>query len=196
VIINAVNFMKILEFETCLAHASDVDDMALAHRDSIRSIGPGFYPLSVVSDWEEGLTGALYLRAMESGEVFFIARGTVDGRALVLGFASDYRIEDSRHGTSVYVRGIAARCGIGSALLKAAEAHAVGRGATSIEIEASFAGVEFYRANGFTEIGRGETYLQSGRPIGCVFMRKDLAAPNAVRPDTSGGVTTGESGRP
>ena len=36
------------------------------------------------------------------------------------------------------------------------------------------AGVEFYKANGFDEIARGETRLMSGRPIACVFMRKTL----------------------
>ena len=44
---------------------------------------------------------------------------------------------------SVYVRGIAARRGIGSALLGLAEAHAVAHGAASLQVEASLAGVEF-----------------------------------------------------
>lgn len=166
--------MTIAEVETRRAHPSDVDDMALAHRDSIRSIGPAFYPPNVVHDWEEGLTGDVYLEAMKAGEVFFIATGKVDGTALVLGFASDYRLEGTTHGTSVYVRGIAARRGIGSTLFGLAEAHAVAQGATRIHVEASLAGVKFYRANGFTEVGRGETRLMSGRPIACVFMRKDL----------------------
>lgn len=167
--------MKIAEVETRRAHPSDADDIALAHRDSIRSIGPRFYPPSVVDDWEEGLTADVYLKAMDGGEVFFIATGKVDGTALVLGFASDYCIDGSRHGTSVYVRGIAARRRIGSDLFVLAEAHAVANGGTTIQVEASLAGVEFYRANGFAEVGRGETRLMSGRPIACVFMRKDLA---------------------
>jgi GNAT superfamily N-acetyltransferase len=165
----------IVEFDTYLANASDVDDIASAHRDSIRSIGPQFYPLPVVNDWEDGVSSALYLSAMEAGEVFYIAKAK-DGEPAVLGFASDYSIDGPRHGASVYVRGMAARRGVGSALLKAAEAHAVGRGATSIEIEASRAGVDFYRAHAFIETGRGETYLRSGRPIGCVFMRKNVGA--------------------
>ena len=70
------------------------------------------------------------------------------------------------------MRGIAARRGIGSALLRLAEAHAVANGATSIHIEASLAGVEFYESNGYTEVGRGESRLMSGRAIACVFMRK------------------------
>lgn len=164
-----------MRFETRRADASDADAIAAAHQDSIRSIGPKFYPPTVVADWEEGLTGEVYVKAMERGEAFFIAVGEMEGRPAVLGFATDYRTEGSEHGTSVYVRGNAARCGIGSALYRLAEAHAVSAGATAIQVEASFAGVEFYKANGFVEAGRGETRLMSGRPISCVFMHKTLA---------------------
>jgi putative acetyltransferase len=166
-----------VEFETRQAHPSDADAIALAHRDSIRSIGPRFYPPEVVDAWGAGLTGEVYLRAMTGGEIFYIATGRVDGLPLVLGFASDYPIEGSTHGTSVYVRGCAARRGIGSALLRLAEAHAAAAGAARVHVEASLAGVEFYKANGFIEIGRGTTRLMSGRTIDCVFMRKPLRAP-------------------
>jgi ribosomal protein S18 acetylase RimI-like enzyme len=166
--------MRNAAVETRRADPADADAMALAHRDSIRSIGPAFYPPDVVDDWEEDLSGDLYRGAMEAGEVFFIATGTVDDTTLVLGFASDYRIKDREHGTSVYVRGSVARRGIGSAIFRLAESHAIASGATSIHVEASLAGVEFYRANGFIEVGRGETHLRSGRPIACVFMRKEL----------------------
>jgi putative acetyltransferase len=166
--------MTIAGLETRRADRSDVDNIALAHRDSIRSIGPQFYPPNVVDDWSEGLTGDLYLRAMDGGEVFFIATGTVDGTHVVLGFASDYLIDGVKHGTSVYVRGSAARRGIGSQLLALAEGHAVANGAAEIHVEASLAGLEFYRAHGFIETGRGETRLMSGRAIACVFMRKSL----------------------
>ena len=85
-----------------------------------------------------------------------------------------YAIEGTTHGTSVYVRGMATRQRIGSALMRSAEAQAIERGATSIYIEASLASVEFYKANGLVETGRGDTHLRSGRPIACAFMRKDL----------------------
>ena len=156
------------------ADAADVEAIADAHRDSIRSLGSAFYAAPDVSAWQAGVAGDLYSNAMDGGEVFFIATGRVDGRELVLGFASDYPVEGTMHGTSVYVRGVAARLGIGTALLRRAETHAVARGATSIQIEASLAGVEFYRANGYTELRRGETRLTSGHAIGCVFMRKPL----------------------
>ena len=152
--------------------------IALAHRDAIQSIGPAFYPPEIVEDWQEAISGRLYLEAMDAGEVFFIALGEVGGRRAVLGFASDYCIEGPTHGASVYVRGRAARRGIGSALLARAESHAIETGGTSIEIEAWLAGVAFYRAKGFVETGRGEARLTTGRSMECVFMRKHLSAVN------------------
>jgi len=172
--------MKIA-FETRRADPSDADDIALAHRDSIRSIGPAFYPPHVVDDWAEGLAPEMYRDAMARGEVFFIASGSVDGKNVVLGFASDYGIEGSTHGASVYVRGVAARCGIGAALFRLVESHAIARGATIIQVEASLPGIEFYKALGFREHGRGAAYLRSGRPIACAFMRKDLVPDGSAR---------------
>jgi hypothetical protein len=96
-------------FEIRCAERSDVDEIAAAHRDSIQSLGPVFYSAEVVEYWQEAITGELYLKAMEAGEVFFIALGEVDGNRAVIGFASDYCIEGSKHGTSVYVRGSWAR---------------------------------------------------------------------------------------
>jgi ribosomal protein S18 acetylase RimI-like enzyme len=162
------------QYRTRRAEPADIDAIALAHRDSIRTIGALFYPSAVVDDWGAGIEPALYLNAMKGGEVFFIATETVESTPAVLGFSSDYRVDGRTHGTSVYVRGSAARQGIGSALLAMAEAHAVAAGATAVQIEASLAGVEFYRANGFVEVSRGEVRLTTGRSIACVHMRKRL----------------------
>jgi GNAT superfamily N-acetyltransferase len=170
--------MTIAGFTTRRAEPSDAGDIADAHRDSIQSIGSRFYPPNVVDDWGEGLTSDVYVKAMAGGEVFFIATGEIDGKPAVLGFASEYRIDGTQHGMSVYVRGAAARQGIGSALFRLTEAHAIARGASIIHVEASLAGVEFYQANGFEEISRGETHLMSGKPILCVFMQKDVRDPS------------------
>ena len=161
--------------ETRQALPSDAEAIAEAHLESIRSIGPAFYPPNVVDDWAEGLTGEVYVKAMEGGEVFFIATGTIDGRPAVLGFSSDYRIEGTRHGTSVYVRGRAARLGIGSTLYRLAEAHA-DHGRSDEHSRRSVA-----RRCGFLPgqrirggRARAHAQLMSGRAIACVFMRKNL----------------------
>jgi ribosomal protein S18 acetylase RimI-like enzyme len=121
---------------------------------------------------------------MARGEVFFVAIGPEAGdrrpgagnrEPEVLGFSS-HRIDGTDHGTAVYVRGRAARLGIGSALFRAAEASAIAAGATSIDIDASLAAVEFYKAHGFEEVGRGMHPLPCGRSMACVFMKKDLTA--------------------
>jgi len=162
------------EVETRRAHPADAEAIALAHVDSIRSIGSAFYPPDVVETWSSGLTPDIYVKAMQGGEAFFIATGQIDGQPAVLGF-STHRVDDAQDGTSVYVRGDAARRGIGTALLRLAEDHALAHGATKIDIQASLAGVEFYTANGFVEVGRGEALLMSGRSMPCVSMRKFLA---------------------
>jgi ribosomal protein S18 acetylase RimI-like enzyme len=163
---------EIIEFRE--AHRADVEAMAETHRDSIQSLGTSFYSAEAVALWQKDVRGQLYLEAMDRGEVFFIA---TRGNEMMLGFASDYPIDGVRHGASAYVRGSAARRGIGSTLLCLAEAQARRRGAGSVEIEASLAGVAFYRSHGFVEITRGHSLLTSGDAIACVFMRKELSPP-------------------
>jgi GNAT superfamily N-acetyltransferase len=162
------------EIQTRRANARDASAIALAHTDSIRSLGPAFYPPDVVEAWGSGLTPDVYVNAMKGGEAFFIATGTLDGQAVVLGF-STHRVDDDQDGASVYVRGDAARRGIGTALLRLAEEHARAHGAKTIQIQASLAGVEFYKANGFQELGRGDARLMSGCSMPCVSMRKTLS---------------------
>jgi putative acetyltransferase len=159
-----------MNFTVRQASVDDVNEIADAHRDSIRTIGCQYYAAEVVNDWSSEINGELYLNAMKQGEVFFIA---VDDSNEVLGFSS-HRIDDGVHGVSAYVRGNAARKGVGSALLRAAENSAVAANAATIYIDASLAAFDFYIANGFKEISRGDHQLSSGRSMPCIHMRKDL----------------------
>jgi ribosomal protein S18 acetylase RimI-like enzyme len=175
--------VETIPFETRRACPSDADAIAAAHQDSIHSLGALFYSPEVVAEWGAGLTqdnrGDIYVRAMDRGEIFYIAVGRINGELIVLGFAS-HRVEASQHRTAVYVRGAASRRGIGSALFRLAEADAIATGGTSIHVDASLAAVEFYQANGFQEVDRGEHRLKSGRLMPCVFMRKDLMTPRSI----------------
>jgi putative acetyltransferase len=155
------------------ATPSDADAIAEAHVDSIRAIGPDFYPPHVVEAWAAGLTSDLYVRAMNDGEAFFVAVDPLDDQ-VVLGF-STHRTEPDEHRTAVYVRGSAARRGVGSALFQRAEADVRACGGTTINIAASLAAVDFYKANGFEETARGEHRLRNGVMMACVLMRKTLA---------------------
>jgi GNAT superfamily N-acetyltransferase len=161
-------------FEIRVAGAEDVNGMVAAHIDSIESIGPRFYSADVVHAWCAGIQPGLYLRAMAAGEIFFVAVASQEGSREVLGFSS-HHMDGDQHGVGVYVRGIAARRGIGSALLRMAESNAVAARAASVRLDSSLAAVDFYKANGFVESGRGEHRLRQGRTMACVFMHKNLS---------------------
>ena len=152
---------------------ADAQAITIAHLDSIRSLGPAFYPSDILEIWSAGLRPDIYVTAMDGGEAFYVATGTLDGELTVLGF-STHRVDDAQDGASVYVRGRAARRGIGTLLLQHAEDHARTHGANSLHIQASLAGVKFYKANGFEEVSVGEAELITGRSMPCVFMRKSL----------------------
>ena len=163
-----------MPFEIGTATAEDAGAIAAAHIDSIESIGPLFYGADVVHAWHAAIEPSIYVNAIAAGEKFFVARVSQEGRREVLGFSS-HHADHGRHGVGVYVRGIAARRGIGSALLRAAESSAVAAGATNLHLDSSLAAVEFYKANGFVETGRGEHALRVGRTMACVFMQKNLS---------------------
>jgi putative acetyltransferase len=161
-------------FEIREATAEDAKAIAAAHIDSIESIGPRFYSSDVVRAWRAAIEPGMYLDAMARGEVFFVAAASQDGSREVLGFSS-HHLDDGQHGVGVYVRGIAARRGIGSALLRIAESSALAAGAAGLRLDSSLAAVDFYKANGFVETGRGEHRLRRGRTMACVFMHKNLS---------------------
>jgi putative acetyltransferase len=166
--------VKSPEVETRLANATDADGIAAAHLDSIRTIGARFYSPQIVEDWAARISSDRYARAMQGGEVFYIAVGMVNQKPEVPGFPS-HRIESGQHRTAVYVRHAASRSGVGSALFKLAEGNAVALGATSIRVDSSLAAIEFYQANGFEVICHGAHQLWSGRSMACVFMKKTLS---------------------
>jgi hypothetical protein len=44
-----------------------------------------------------------------------------------------------------------------------------------LRLDSSLAAVDFYKANGFVETGRGDHQLRTGRMMTCVFMQKNLS---------------------
>jgi putative acetyltransferase len=168
-----------MTWDTRRAGPSDAEGIASAHGDSIRTIGSRYYPPEVVEQWAAGLTADLYRAAMAQGEVFFVATDPAREGPQVLGFSAHHSSEG--HRIAVYVRGAASRRGIASTLFRLAERSARDSGAECIDVDASLAAVEFYRAHGFEELGRGEHRLRSGATMACVFMRKILIPDYACR---------------
>jgi putative acetyltransferase len=158
--------------EFTLRHATfeDCDAIAEAHMDSIRTLGPQKYSPAIVASWATPRNGARYRAAMEGGEIFFIA---LDAEKTVLGFSS-YRFENDKHRVAIYIRGRAARMGVGTALIKRAEEAAQNAGAKEIHVNSSLVAVPFYASQGFEVLSEGKHNLRSGLPMACVFMKKTL----------------------
>lgn len=155
------------------AELADTDAIAAAHLDSISTIGPDFYGPEIVKEWRAGLSADVYARAMRAAKHSSLPLATLAARRASSGLP---RIGLTTIGTERPSMSAVRRQGggIGSALYRLAEAHALAAGAGSIEIYASLAAVNFYRANGFEETGKGEHHLMSGQSMACVFMVKKL----------------------
>ena len=59
---------QVVKFEVRRAGLADVDEIAAAHIDSIRSIAPLYYDPAIVSAWGARVKGDLYVEAMNRGE--------------------------------------------------------------------------------------------------------------------------------
>jgi putative acetyltransferase len=153
------------------ASPADAEQIGDAHLDSIRSLGAKAYGPDVVAVWGAPKDVERYRGSMESAEVFFVAVAAGPAGERVLGFSS-YRMEEGKHRTAIYVRGEAARMGIGTALFVAAERVALEHGASEIHVDSSLGAVPFYKSLGFEELGAGQHCLSSGMLMDCVFMRK------------------------
>lgn len=156
------------------ATSLDAETIAEIHMESIRTLGPMGYPPEIVAAWGRPRDGSRYRDSMASGLYFLAVSDTSPEEAL--GFSS-LRREDGAWRIAVYVKGDAARRGIGTRLLKTAEEASRADGSGFIVLDASLVSVAFYASCGFTALESGTHRLSNGVDIPCVRMRKDLGGP-------------------
>jgi putative acetyltransferase len=156
------------------AGPADGDAIADAHVDSVWSLGAEAYPADIVAEWGAPRTGDRYRDAMTRGVIFFLAVASSSPEEdRVLGFSS-YAPEGDMHRTAVYVRGSAARQGVGRALFGPAEQAAREAGAPMLMIEAALGAVPFWKAIGFEVVGPRDHLTRGGLRMPCVLMHKHL----------------------
>ncbi len=92
----------------------------------------------------------------------------------IRGFSSAFRppTDEAEPHPAVYVRGDAARQGIGTALLQAAEAALLGMGVREIAIDASLNAVAPYARAGYADLGLREYATSGGMGMASVRMAK------------------------
>ncbi len=168
-----------LAFTIRRATAEDAAAIADVHGDAVRSLGAAHYPAEIIAEWGAPRPPKRVRDAMDRGGVFFVATNSeAPGVESVLGFSS-YAVEADMHRIAVYVRGSAARRGVGRAVYAAGESVAHAAGAQAIHIEAALGAIPFWTALGFETLDRFDHALPSGRFMPSVRMQKSLVP----RPD-------------
>ncbi len=158
------------------ATAEDAAAIADVHGDAVRNLGAAHYPAEIIAEWGAPRPAQRVRDTMDRGGIFFVATSSESqGAESVLGFSA-YAVEGDMHRIAVYVRGSAARRGVGRAVYAAAESFARAAGAPAIRIEAALGAVPFWTALGFEAVDRFDHTLPSGRLMASVRMQKPLAA--------------------
>ena len=68
----------------------------------------------------------------------------------------------------------ASRKGVGRALMKAVESHALENGITLLKMPSSLSAQRFYEAMGFRSVKEDTHIMSSGQKMACVRMEKKL----------------------
>jgi putative acetyltransferase len=154
------------------ATPDDAAEITRVHRASILVLGREVYSPAEVESWAVGLAPERYVEAMREGGEAFIVAAVADGD--LAGFCS-FRDDEVK---GLYVAPEWARRGVGSALLREAEATIAAAGHPRIRIVASLSGQAFYERHGYRVIERRDWTSRGGLVMAALAMEKALPAPH------------------
>lgn len=149
----------------------DASAILRVHRQSILTLGLEAYSRAEVESWAADLVPEGYVKAMTDGGETFIVADAADGA--LAGFCS-FKGDEVK---GLYVAPSAARRGVGSALLRQAEAAISAAGHGRIRIDAALSGQAFYERHGYHVTERHGRKTRGGLVIPVVDMEKTLSAP-------------------
>jgi putative acetyltransferase len=153
-------------FRVRLATPADAAAIWPVHVASIREVCAGAYTPEQIEAWAGPKRPENYVRAMDRGEQLWVAE---DDSRWIVGFARLDR--DVLMG--LYVAPAALRRGIGSALLRAAEAHALASGVETLRLNATLNAVAFYASQGYVA-GERISRAMGGVDVPSIRMSKRL----------------------
>jgi len=155
---------------------ADAPGIHAVYERAVRGLGRGVYSDEQIESWIFANGPERYVEAMrEGGETFEVAVARLRG---IVGFSA-YRDEELR---SLYVDPDWARLGVGTALLRSAEAAIAAAGHAKVVIGASLIGLPFYEAQGYHVVKHRHWRSRGGLAIPAADMEKPLAAPPAQPP--------------
>ena len=165
------------------AGRSDVPAIRSMHGRSMRVLGGAFYPADAIAAFLEQI-GTMDDALVHEGH-YFVA---VNAYGAVLGSGGWSRLRprharaddaetppnDAATIRSIFVDPLAARRGMGSAIMARAEEDATRRGVATLRLTATLSGVPFYSRLGYRAMTPKALRLGSGMPFACVLMEKWL----------------------
>lgn len=150
------------------AHASDAGHLFAVHERAVRVLGRRAYNESQVESWVHGNDPQRYLEAMrDDGEIFEVAVARLRG---IVGFCGR-KDEEVR---SLYVDPDWTHLGVGSTLLRRAEAAIAAAGHGRVVIGASLSGLHFYERHGYRVVKHRHWRSRGGLMIPAADMEKPV----------------------
>lgn len=154
---------------------ADADSLYAVHERAVRVLGRSVYNDSQIESWAYGNCPARFVEAMrDEGELFEVAVSRLRG---IVGFSA---VKDQEL-RSLYVDPEWSRQGVGSTLLRRAEAAIAAAGHDRVVIGASLAGVPFYERHGYRVVKHRHWRSSGGLMIPAADMEKPLTRPVAAR---------------
>lgn len=152
---------------------ADAAGLSAVQERAVRVLGRRVYNDSQIESWVHGNSPARYSEAMlDDGEAFEVAVSRLRG---VVGFCGvkDHEVR------SLYVDPDWSGLGVGSALLRRAEAMIAAAGHDRVAIGASLAGLPFYEQRGYSVLKMRHWRSRGGLMIPAAEMEKPLGCPVA-----------------
>ncbi|WP_196258771.1 GNAT family N-acetyltransferase [Pelagibacterium limicola] len=147
---------------------SDADALCRLHVAAILATSDEHYTELQRKSWASGKKPESYIRIAREEETYLVA---VDANDQPLGFCSFADAEIK----GLYVRPAAQRRGIGTALMRRAEAALIRQGATEIVVHSGLPAVSFYQACGYAVVSRSLHRTHDGEELQTVRLGKHIS---------------------
>ena len=149
------------------AEHNDAEEICRVQSAAIRQLCASHYSPAEIEAWAGPLEPNWYRSAIGRRELFVAAEGET-----IIGFAQLNL--DTAEVDAIYVHPVAARRGVGSALLRRLEDVARQHHLASLHLAASLSSVPFYESSGFHRKGKTKFPLLPGVEIASLMMEKAL----------------------
>lgn len=147
-----------------LATQEDAASIFQVHKHSVENLCNTDYGPEQITLWLDGRSPDTYRSAIDAGNVWLAYTDTLQGFVEI----------DGHEVSKLFIRGDAARQGIGARLLAEALRRIAATGHATAYLEATLTAEKFYAAFGFRKIGEG-TFSRGNSPVSIEIIKMERA---------------------